>query len=73
MKRIDLAFQKFVLIVTLTFINIVLMMKDIFYLRNTINLYSNELINFFIQLLAPLDQQWSTYHDYFDIESSGLN
>lgn len=57
MKRIDLAFQKFVLIVTLTFINIVLMMKGIFYLRNTINLYSNELINFFIQLLAPLDQQ----------------
>ena len=57
MKRIDLAFQKFVLIVTLTFINIVLMMKDIFYLRNTINLYSNELINFLIQLLAPLDQQ----------------
>lgn len=57
MKRIDLAFQKFVLIVTLTFINMVLMMKDIFYLRNTINLYSNELINFFIQLLAPLDQQ----------------
>lgn len=57
MKRIDLAFQKFFLIVTLTFINIVLMMKDIFYLRNTINLYSNELINFFIQLLAPLDQQ----------------
>lgn len=57
MKRIDLAFQKFFLIVTLTFINIVLMMKDIFYLRNTINLYSHELINFFIQLLAPLDQQ----------------
>lgn len=57
MKRIDLAFQKFFLIVTLTFINIVLMMKDIFYLRNTINLYSNELINFLIQLLAPLDQQ----------------
>lgn len=57
MKRIDLAFQKFVLIVTLTFINIVLMMKGIFYLRNTINLYSNELINFLIQLLAPLDQQ----------------
>lgn len=56
MKRIDLAFQKFVLIVTLTFINIVLMMKGIFYLRNTINLYSNELINFLIQLLAPLDQ-----------------
>lgn len=57
MKRIDLAFQKFVLIVTLTFINIVLMIKGIFYLRNTINLYSNELINFLIQLLAPLDQQ----------------
>ena len=57
MKRRDLAFQKFVLIVTLTFINIVLMMKGIFYLRNTINLYSNELINFLIQLLAPLDQQ----------------
>ena len=57
MKRIDLAFQKFVLIVTLTFINIVLMMKGIFYLRNTINLYSDELINFLIQLLAPLDQQ----------------
>lgn len=57
MKRIDLAFQKFVLIVALTFINIVLMMKGIFYLRNTINLYSNELINFLIQLLAPLDQQ----------------
>lgn len=57
MKRIDLAFQKFVLIVTLTFINIVLMMKGIFYLRNTINLYSNELIKFLIQLLAPLDQQ----------------
>lgn len=57
MKRIDLAFQKFFLIVTLTFINIVLMMKGIFYLRNTINLYSNELINFLIQLLAPLDQQ----------------
>lgn len=57
MKRIDLAFQKFVLIVTLTFINIVLMMKGIFYLRNTINLYSNEPINFLIQLLAPLDQQ----------------
>ena len=49
------------------------MMKGIFYLGNTINLYSNELINFLIQLLAPPDQQRIKYHDYFDIESSGLN